>query len=73
MIHLMLSYWESISNNHKNIYQEVILLDVMVEVFQGYQASEDHKGRLDDVGAIQIKQDGPCEDDYGEIPWQNFF
>ena len=49
------------------------MLDVMVEVFQGCQASEDHKGRLDDVGAIQIKQDGPCEDDYGEIPWQNFF
>ena len=46
----MLSYGECISNNHKYIYQEVILLDVMVEVFQGYQASEDRKGRLDDVG-----------------------
>ena len=49
------------------------MLDVMVEAFQGYQASEDHTGRLDDVGAIQIKPDGPYEDDYGEIPWQNFF
>ena len=45
----------------------------MEEAFPVYPASEDHKGRLDGAGVIQIRLDGPCEDDHEEIPLQNFF
>ena len=54
-------------------YLEVKLQGEMVEAFQVQPAQEDHKDMLDDVGVIPIVPDDPCEDDYVEIPLQNFF
>ena len=54
-------------------YLEVKLQGEMVEAFQVYPAQEGHKDMLDDVGVIPIVPDDPCEDDYVEIPLQNFF